>query len=163
MAKSRTAAITGWLLWAALVIALDQLTKWLVLRAFAPGARTVVIPNWFDLTLAFNKGAAFSFLAGAGGWQRWFFVGVAVAATLFILYLLMRHGGQRLFAFGLASILGGAVGNLIDRLARGQVVDFLLFHHDRWHFPAFNIADSAITLGAVLLIVDELRRVRRSR
>ena len=121
------------------------------------------MPGLFDLTLVYNRGAAFSFLAGASGWQRWFFTGLGVAAAIFIVWLLARHGTQRLFSFALALILGGAIGNVIDRVARGQVVDFLLVYWQRWHWPAFNVADSAITVGAVLLIVDEFRRVRRGR
>jgi signal peptidase II len=110
-----------------------------------------------------NSGAAFSFLADASGWQRWFFTAIGVAATVFIVYLLRAHPGQRLFCFALACILGGAVGNVIDRLLHGYVVDFLDFHWGGWHFPAFNLADSAITLGAICLILDELLRVRRSK
>ena len=153
----------GWLSLAVVVVLLDQLTKWLVLRSFSFAQRRPVIDGFFDLTLVYNKGAAFSFLASAGGWQRWFFIGIGVAAAVFILYLLWRHGSQRLFALGLALILGGAVGNVIDRLLHGHVVDFVLLHWRDLYWPAFNVADSAITVGAVLLVVDELRRVRRSR
>jgi len=152
-----------WLLLAVVVVLVDQLTKVLVVRTLSFGERKAIIAGFFDLTLVYNKGAAFSFLAGAGGWQRWFFVGVALAAAAFILYLLWRHGSQRLFACGLALILGGAIGNVADRILRGQVVDFLLAYWDRFYWPAFNVADSAITVGAALLVVDELRRVRGSR
>ena len=110
-----------------------------------------------------NTGAAFSFLAGASGWQRWFFVGLGGVATVFIIYMLRRHGGQKVFAWALALILGGALGNVIDRLMHGYVVDFLQFHYAGKAFPSFNIADSAITIGAILLILDELLRVRRSK
>ena len=110
-----------------------------------------------------NTGAAFSFLADASGWQRWFFIGLGIAAAVFIVYMLKRHGSQRLFAWALALILGGALGNVIDRALHGYVVDFLDFHLRGRHFPSFNIADSAITLGAALLILDELLRVRRGR
>ena len=103
--------------------------------------------------LAYNSGAAFSFLAGAQGWQRWFFVAIAAGAGVLLVYLL-RRGGSRWFCLGLALILGGALGNLYDRLAIGQVVDFLLFHYGGWAWPAFNVADSAITCGAFALIVD---------
>ena len=164
MARSRSSpSITPWLALSLLVILSDQLTKLLVVRAFALGERLPVAAGWFDLTLLYNRGAAFSFLASAGGWQRWFFVGIGVAAAGFILYLLWQHGTQRLFAAGLALILGGALGNIIDRVWRGEVVDFLLVYWRSYFFPAFNIADSAITVGAVLLILDELRRVRRAR
>lgn len=152
-----------WLWLAAAIVLADQLTKLAVVRSFAFGERLAVVPGLFDLTLLFNRGAAFSFLAGAGGWQRWFFTGLGVAAAVFIVWLLARHGSQRLFAFSLTLILGGAIGNVIDRIVRGQVVDFLLVYWQRWHWPAFNVADSAITVGALLLIVDEFRRVRRTR
>ena len=153
----------AWMLLALLVMVLDQLTKALIVREFAPGQRWVVVPGWFDLTLAYNKGAAFSFLASADGWQRWLFIGLGLVAGVFIIGMLLRHGGQRLFALALTLILGGAIGNVIDRIFRGQVVDFLLAYHRDWYFPAFNVADSAITVGAALLILDELLRVRRGR
>lgn len=152
-----------WLGLAAAIVALDQASKFAVLQVFSFGERLTVLPGLFDLTLVYNRGAAFSFLAGASGWQRWFFIGLGLAAAAFIVWLLARHGTQRLFAFALALILGGAIGNVIDRVVHGQVVDFLLVYWQRWHWPAFNVADSAITVGAVLLIVDELRRVRRAR
>lgn len=164
MARSKPSpSITPWLALALLVILSDQLTKLVVVRMFSLGERLPVVAGWFDLTLLYNRGAAFSFLASAGGWQRWFFVGIGLAAAGFILYLLWQHGSQRLFATGLALILGGALGNIIDRIWRGQVVDFLLVYWNTYFFPAFNVADSAITVGAVLLILDELSRVRRAR
>jgi signal peptidase II len=157
-------ALSSWLALSALVLVLDQLTKLLVVQRFALGERLQLIPGWLDLTLVYNRGAAFSFLAAADGWQRWFFIVVGAGASGFILWLLARHGTQRLFALALALILGGAIGNVIDRVFRGQVVDFVLAHwQDRWYFPAFNVADSAITVGAVLLILDELLRVGKSR
>lgn len=155
--------LAAWLSLAALVVLLDQLTKWLVQRSFSFGERRPVIEGLFDLILVYNEGAAFSFLAGAGGWQRWFFVALGTGASAFIAYLLHRHGAQRMFALGLALILGGALGNVIDRLVHGHVVDFLLLHWRELYWPAFNVADSAITVGAVLLILDELRRARRGR
>jgi len=166
MARAKPRASSGfggWIALAVLVVVLDQLTKSLILRTLSFGQRHVVIEGFFDLTLVYNKGAAFSFLAGAGGWQRWLFIGIGVGATAFILYLLWKHGGQRLFALALSLIMGGAIGNVIDRVLHGQVVDFLLVHWRGWHFPAFNLADSAITVGAVLLVLDELLRVRRAR
>jgi signal peptidase II len=159
----KPAPLWPYLLLALLVIVLDQVTKVAVLERFAHGERLTVIPGFFDLTLLFNRGAAFSFLAQHDGWQRWFFILIAVAASIFILYLLTQHRQQRMFSFALGCILGGAVGNVIDRLLYGQVVDFLLFYQGSWYFPAFNIADSAITVGAVLLILDELLRMRRAR
>lgn len=160
---SRDPGLSSWLALSALVLVLDQITKLWVVQRFRVGERVEVIPGWFDFTLVYNPGAAFSFLAAADGWQRWFFIAIGLAASAFMLWLLIRHGSQRLFGVALALILGGAIGNVIDRLFRGEVVDFLLAHwQDRWYFPAFNIADSAITVGAVLLIVDELRRVRGS-
>jgi signal peptidase II len=110
-----------------------------------------------------NAGAAFSFLSTAGGWQRWFFTGIGIAAALFIIWMLKSHAGQKLFSFAMACILGGAIGNVIDRTLHGYVVDFLDFHVAGWHFPAFNVADSAISIGAVCLILDELMRVRRGK
>lgn len=153
-----------WLALAALVIVLDLITKHLVLRHFKLGERLEVFPGWLDLTLVYNTGAAFSFLANAGGWQRWFFVAIGVLAAGFIFWLLAKHGHQKLFGLALSLILGGAIGNLIDRVLWGKVVDFVLVHwEERWFFPAFNVADSAITVGAVLLILDELLRVGKSR
>ncbi|WKB54216.1 signal peptidase II [Eleftheria terrae] len=151
-----------WLGIALVVILLDQFTKTLILGYYTLGQSTEVF-SFFNIVRVHNTGAAFSFLAKAAGWQRWFFIGLGTAAAIFIVYLLRRHAGQRLFCWALALILGGAVGNVIDRGLHGYVVDFLDFHAGGWHFPAFNIADSGITLGAVLLILDELRRVRQGR
>jgi signal peptidase II len=158
-----------WLGLAALLLVADQVTKQLILASYQLGDSTP-ITGFFNIVRAHNTGAAFSFLAGAGGWQRWFFTGIGLAAAVFIVWMLRSHPGQKLFAFALACILGGALGNVIDRLWHGYVVDFLDFH---WpvlagifpggHFPAFNIADTAITVGAVALILDEILRVRRSR
>ncbi len=166
MAKGKgSRAGSGWLLWlgiAALIVLLDQFTKVLVLGSFQYG-ESLPITGFFNLVRVHNLGAAFSFLADAGGWQRWFFTGLGIVAALVIAWLLSAHAGQRLFCAALSLILGGAVGNVIDRLLHGYVVDFLDFYWGRWHFPAFNVADAAITLGAGLLILDELLRVRRGR
>lgn len=151
-----------WLALALLVVFLDQLTKILIERTFSYGD-VRPLTGFFNLVLTYNKGAAFSFLASAGGWQDEFLTIVGISASLFILYLLARHGHQRLFACALALILGGAVGNVIDRIAYGHVIDFLDFHWGGWHWPAFNLADSAIVGGAGLLILDELLRVRRAK
>lgn len=150
-----------WLGLAALILIADQLTKVLILGAYQLGDSNQ-ITSFFNIVRVHNSGAAFSFLAGASGWQRWFFTALGVLAALVILWMLKSHGGQKLFAFSLACILGGAIGNVIDRVLYGYVVDFLDFHWRGWHFPAFNIADSAITIGAACLILDELLRVRRS-
>ena len=163
MATSKTSSsLWPWLGIALVVILLDQFTKTLILGYYQLGQGTPVT-SFFNIVRVHNTGAAFSFLAGASGWQRWFFIGLGVAAAVFIVFMLKRHGGQRLFAWALALILGGALGNVIDRALHGYVVDFLDFHLGGRHFPAFNIADCAISVGAVLLILDELLRVRRGR
>ncbi len=162
MARSSSARMLPWLALALVILIADQLTKTLILGHYRLGDSTVVT-GFFNIVRAHNPGAAFSFLAGASGWQRWFFTAIGVVATLVILWMLKAHAGQKLFSFALACILGGAVGNVVDRLMHGYVVDFLDFHWAGWHFPAFNIADSGITIGAVCLILDELLRVRRGR
>jgi len=151
-----------WLAIAAAVIVLDQLTKAMIVARFQLGDARTVTP-FLDIVRAHNRGAAFSFLNDASGWQRWFFVGLGVAAAAFIVWLLRRHGGQRLFGWALALILGGALGNVVDRLVHGHVIDFVQVHWKSHYFPSFNVADSAITIGAALLILDELRRVRQAR
>ena len=143
------------------VILIDQLTKVLILRSFQLGD-VHPVTSFFDIVRAHNFGAAFSFLHGASGWQRWFFLGLGLAAAAFIVWMLRSHGGQRMFSWALALILGGALGNVVDRLLHGYVVDFIQVHYGGWYFPSFNIADSAITVGAALLILDEILRVRRS-
>jgi signal peptidase II len=145
-----------WLWLSAAVIAADQVTKAAVLATIREGDAWVVT-GFMSLVLTFNTGAAFSFLAAASGWQRWLFAGIAVAAAILIVALL-RRGGSALYCAGLALILGGALGNLYDRLTLGKVVDFLLFHYAGWAYPAFNVADSAITVGAALLIFDSFRQ-----
>ena len=144
-----------WLWLAALVIILDQSTKRWMLASFRPGEDLPLTP-FASLVLAFNRGAAFSFLAGSSGWQRWLFMAIAVAACVAMLWLL-RRGGRALYCAGLALIIGGAAGNLYDRIVLGHVVDFLLLHYRDWYYPAFNVADSAITLGAAALIIDSFR------
>lgn len=151
-----------WLAWAVLLMGADQITKTLILNHYQLGESTF-ITSFFNIVRAHNTGAAFSFLSDAGGWQRWLFTGIGVAATIFIVWQLRAHPGQKLFSFALSSILGGAVGNVVDRLMHGYVVDFLQFHYAGWYFPSFNLADSAITVGAACLILDELLRVRRER
>jgi len=151
-----------WLGLAFIILLADQFTKVLILGYYRLGDSTVVT-SFFNVVRVHNSGAAFSFLADASGWQRWFFTVLGFAASGFILWMLKSHSGQRLFSFALACILGGAIGNVIDRLLHGYVVDFLDFHWRGMHFPAFNIADSAISIGAACLILDELLRVRRGR
>lgn len=150
-----------WLSLSAVVITIDQITKYAAVAALA-GKAPVEVTSFFNLLLVYNRGAAFSFLAGAGGWQREFFTGIALVASAWIIWLLRRHPQQTLFCLALALILGGAIGNVIDRLMIGAVVDFLDFHALGWHWPAFNVADSAITGGAALLIWDGLRPQSRS-
>ena len=162
MAAKRPTSIWPWLGIAVAVVLLDQLTKTLVVRSFQLNDLRTITP-FFDLVRAHNTGAAFSFLAGASGWQRWFFIGLGAVAAVFIVWLLARHGSQRLFCWALALILGGAVGNVIDRIWHGHVVDFIQVHWKQHYFPSFNVADSAISVGAGLLILDELLRIRKAR
>ena len=153
MSSSRAAQAWPWFAVAAAIVALDQLTKWIVLERFVPGER-LEVTGFFNLVLVFNRGAAFSFLAGAGGWQTPLLVAFALLAAVVVSVMLVRTPGRRAFRGGLALILGGALGNVVDRLRFGHVVDFLDVHAAGWHWPAFNVADSAITVGAVLLILD---------
>jgi signal peptidase II len=147
-----------WLWLAVAIIVADLATKAWVVAVFREG-QELPVTSFFSLVLAYNTGAAFSFLAGAGGWQRWFFAGIAVAASALLVWML-RRGGTRLLNLGLALILGGALGNLWDRITLGRVTDFLLFHYAGWSWPAFNIADSAITIGAACIILDSFRSRR---
>ncbi len=148
--------LNRWLLLSALVIVLDRLSKVWIASHFAYGENLYVF-GVFNLVLVHNTGAAFSFLNDAGGMQRWLFSIIAIAASAWIIWLLRKHSAQLLFAAALSMILGGALGNLIDRLVYGYVVDFLDFHWGIYHFPAFNLADSAITCGAFLLILDSFK------
>jgi signal peptidase II len=160
--RNKSSSLLPWLAIALVVVLLDQYTKTLILADFQHGESRFVT-SFFNVVRVHNTGAAFSFLAGAAGWQRWFFIGIGAAATVFIIWMLKTGGGQRLFSWALALILGGAIGNVIDRMLHGYVVDFIQVHYGGWFFPSFNVADSAITAGAVLLIVDEIRRVMRAR
>jgi signal peptidase II len=146
-----------WVPLALLIILLDQATKAVVESRFELFDAKPILP-FLEFTLLYNTGAAFSFLAGASGWQRWFFIGLGVTVSMVILYWLKRlePGTQRLMAAGFALILGGALGNVIDRIWHGHVIDFIHFHWRQWQFPAFNVADSAITIGAIFLILDAL-------
>jgi signal peptidase II len=169
MARTSGGGMLPWLGLAMIIFLADQFTKVLILGNYQLGDSTYVT-SFFNVVRVHNHGAAFSFLAGAGGWQRWFFTAIGIFAAIVIIWMLRAHSTQKLFCFAMACILGGAIGNVVDRLIHGYVVDFLDFH---WgvlaplfhggHFPAFNIADSAITVGAIAMILDELLRVRRSR
>jgi signal peptidase II len=149
-----------WLSIAALILIADQFTKVLMVSTYQLG-EGFPVTEFFNIVRVHNEGAAFSFLATAGGWQRWFFTGLGLVATLFMVWMLKRHPGQKLFGFAIACILGGAIGNVLDRVMYGYVVDFLDFHYAGIHFPAFNVADCGISVGAALLILDEVLRVRR--
>ena len=151
-----------WLGLALAVIVLDQFSKTLILGNYQLGDSRYVT-SFFNVVRVHNTGAAFSFLAGAGGWQRWFFITLGFVAAGFIVWMLRSHPTQKLFCFAVTMIMGGALGNVGDRMLHGYVVDFIQVHAGGWYFPSFNLADSAITLGAILLIVDEIRRVRRGR
>ena len=168
MNKNPSPSLLLWLGIALVILLADQATKLLIVDSFALGDSQTVT-TFFNLVRVHNSGAAFSMLSTASGWQRWFFTAIGIVATFFILWLLRSHPTQKLFCFALALVLGGAVGNVIDRIAYGHVIDFLDFHWDwlspvffQGHFPAFNVADSAISVGAVCLILDELIRVRKS-
>jgi len=149
-----------WLGLSLVVLLADQFTKVLIVSTYALGDGFAVT-SFFNIVRVHNEGAAFSFLASAGGWQRCFFTGLGLAAAAVMVWMLKKHPGQKLFGFAIACILGGAIGNVIDRMLYGYVVDFLDFHYVGIHFPAFNLADSGITLGAACLILDEILRVRR--
>lgn len=153
--------LMGWLGFAALVVVLDRVSKYVVVQGLDVGERLVVWPffSWIHLQ---NEGAAFSFLSGAGGWQRWLFVIIAIGFSIFLIYEMLRlPAGKKLHGWAFALILGGAWGNLVDRIASGRVVDFVLVHYQQYYFPAFNVADSAIFLGAVAWIALMIRDARR--
>lgn len=152
-----------WLLLSALVVLADQVSKSYITSHYGEFEFTSVLPI-LDITRMHNVGAAFSFLAGASGWQRWLFISLAVVVSIGIVVWLYRMPrSQGLLACGLSLVLGGAIGNVIDRVRLGAVVDFIHFHWDRAYFPAFNVADSAITVGAACLILDALLEPRRAR
>jgi signal peptidase II len=146
-----------WMSVSAVVFGLDLYTKHLIQNAFEY-AEHLKINSFFDLVRYHNEGAAFSFLSNAGGWQKWFFSGISMIAILVITYLIKKHQSQKLFCLGLALLLGGAIGNLYDRLTLGYVVDFLSFHVNDWFWPAFNVADSAICVGVALLLIDSFKK-----
>lgn len=149
-----------WFVLAVLTLGLDQLSKLAVVNTMTLG-QSIALTDFLNLVYVLNTGAAFSFLADANGWQKWFFTGLALVVVLLLGWMIARAPKQKAFATGASLIIGGAIGNVIDRLTIGAVVDFIDLHWRSWHWPAFNVADSAICLGAFLLIVDELRRVKR--
>ena len=148
--------IKPWLWLAGFVVLADQLSKWIALGALRPGETRYVAP-FFNWVLTFNPGAAFSFLSDAGGWQRWFFTVLSLAVSVWIIVLLRKHSSEFRLSLALTLVLGGALGNVIDRIRFGAVVDFIQWHVAGYYWPAFNLADSAITLGTVLLVWDQLR------
>jgi signal peptidase II len=150
----RISTVWRWFALSAAIVAVDQLTKWLVLGYFENRYPRVELTGFFNLVLVFNKGAAFSLFAQAAGWQTPLLAAFALAAAVIVSVLIVRNPGRGLLCLGLALILGGALGNLIDRVRFGHVVDFLDFHALGWHWPAFNVADSAISVGAVILILE---------
>ncbi|MDH3841092.1 MAG: signal peptidase II [Chromatiales bacterium] len=160
--RIRTHGASQWLWLSLIVIVADQASKWWIRTRFDLYDRIEIVP-WLDITRLHNTGAAFSFLSDAGGWQRWMFIGLALAVTLFIMIWLRRlpRTGQTLLAIALSLIVGGALGNVIDRAMLGHVVDFISVHRGTWYFPAFNVADSAISVGAALLILEALLDGRR--
>jgi signal peptidase II len=159
MAPASRANMRKWLLLAAAIVVIDQITKYVIVQKFVLH-ETLYVTSFFNLVRVHNTGAAFSMFADAGGWQRFFFIAVAVTASVWVVWLLRRHPQQMLFCLALGMILGGAIGNLIDRVWLGSVVDFVQVHYGGWYFPAFNVADSAITCGAGLMIWDGLRPQR---
>lgn len=159
----RTRPSKRWIAWlglALLVVVLDQLSKLMVVASFAYG-EGLIITSYFNLVHVLNHGAAFSFLAGAGGWQRWFFTILAVVISIWLIVMIRRHQAERLQPLAFALVLGGAIGNVIDRVRIGAVIDYLDFHAAGVHFPAFNLADSAITLGVVLMLLHALLEGRK--
>ena len=151
--------LTRWLVLAGCLLIVDQLTKLWFDSSLRYGERVQVLP-FIDFTLLYNPGAAFSFLADQAGWQRWFFTALGLGAAVFMLWMMHTNRTQQRLLLALALILSGAIGNVIDRIAYGHVIDFLLFYWQNWYYPAFNVADSCITLGAILLILDEILRLR---
>lgn len=154
--------ILPWLALSLLIVALDQATKYAIAQVLSPGERIDLLP-FFSLVLTYNPGAAFSFLASAAGWQRYFFIAIALVVSVVLVWMIARNLHDRFLCVALALVLGGAIGNVIDRVAIGAVVDFLLLYWRQYHWPAFNVADSCITIGAALLIWDGFVRSRGGR
>ena len=146
-----------YLLLALFIFIADQITKWWA-QVNLPMGQSLAVTHFLNWTLVYNPGAAFSFLSQAGGWQRWFFTIIGIVAAVVIIWLLQKNTHDRPFCIALSLILGGAIGNVLDRLLYGAVVDFIDVHYSGWHWPAFNIADSAISIGATLIVINEIRR-----
>ncbi|MFZ9163197.1 MAG: signal peptidase II [Polynucleobacter sp.] len=144
------------------VLIADQMTKWWAQMSL-PMAQPIKVTDFLNWFLIYNPGAAFSFLSQAGGWQRWFFTVIGIVAAIVIIWLLQKNTHDRPFCLALSLILGGAIGNVLDRLLYGAVVDFIDVHYDGWHWPAFNVADSAISIGATLIVINEIRRAIKDR
>ena len=162
--KAQQVQLLRWLALGCALACADQASKWWVLEQLIPGERVSVIKGWFDITLVFNRGAAFSFLADQSGWQRWFFTAVSLFAALLLPWMMFKAIERPLSCAALALIWSGALGNGLDRAIEGQVTDFFLFYRDAWqfYFPAFNIADSAITVGVILLLLEEMIQWRKT-
>jgi signal peptidase II len=150
-------SVRWYLLFALFIFIADQITKWWA-QVSLPMGQSLAVTYFLNWTLVYNPGAAFSFLSQAGGWQRWFFTIIGIVAAVVIIWLLQKNTHDRPFCIALSLILGGAIGNVLDRLLYGAVVDFIDVHYSGWHWPAFNIADSAISIGATLIVINEIRR-----
>jgi len=161
-ASSQESSSKWYLLLALAVLIADQITKWWAQMSL-PMAQPIKVTDFLNWFLIYNPGAAFSFLSQAGGWQRWFFTVIGIVAAIVIIWLLQKNTHDRPFCLALSLILGGAIGNVIDRLLYGAVVDFIDVHYDGWHWPAFNVADSAISIGATLIVINEIRRAIKDR
>ncbi|MEY3724420.1 MAG: hypothetical protein RLZZ365_355 [Pseudomonadota bacterium] len=161
-ASSQESSSKWYLLLALAVLIADQITKWWAQMSL-PMAQPIKVTDFLNWFLIYNPGAAFSFLSQAGGWQRWFFTVIGIIAAIVIIWLLQKNTHDRPFCLALSLILGGAIGNVLDRLLYGAVVDFIDVHYDGWHWPAFNIADSAISIGATLIVINEIRRAIKDR
>jgi signal peptidase II len=155
--KIQNRSARWYLLLALFILIADQITKWWA-QVSLPMGQSLAVTHFLNWTLVYNPGAAFSFLSQAGGWQRWFFTVIGIVAAIVIIWLLQKNTHDRPFCMALSLILGGAMGNVLDRLLYGAVVDFIDVHYDGWHWPAFNIADSAISIGATLIVINEIRR-----
>ena len=162
LASPQAGSAKWYLLLAVGVLIADQITKWWAQMSL-PMAQAIKVTDFLNWFLIYNPGAAFSFLSQAGGWQRWFFTVIGIVAAIVIIWLLQKNTQDRPFCLALSLILGGAIGNVLDRLLYGAVVDFIDVHYDGWHWPAFNIADSAISIGATLIVINEIRRAIKDR